>query len=105
MGWEERFSLCDDENGATLSTGTCSTTKAMNVRFPVRWQTSLDHIGDAGEVHSSGDNIGGDQDRTASSTELVGSLGTPALGDTSVKCVDTWQTADLRQDVGVEIDQ
>jgi hypothetical protein len=75
---------CDDQPALALLASTTSTAETVDVRLAVARETDLDDVGDVGKVHSTGCDVGGEQDARLACAEVVRGASTLGLRELGV---------------------
>lgn len=102
---EPGLGLGDDEDAPAVGFRTGGSAQTVDVALLVKRDADLENSGDAGEIHASGNDVGGDEDGSASIAEVVGDLGTLALGDAAVQDGDGRETGHVGENVSVKVGQ
>ena len=74
-----------EQDGLALATGTAGTADTVNVGFGIVRNVVVHHVGDALDVQTTGDYVGGDQDVQLALTQLVDGTLTQLLRDVTVQ--------------------
>ena len=74
-----------EQDGLALATGTTGTADTVNVGFGVVGDVVVHHVGDALNVQTTGNHVGGDQDVQLALTQLVDGTLTQLLRDVTVQ--------------------
>lgn len=74
----------NDKPALARLVGSAGTSETVNVLLPVGGRVGLDDVGNVGEIHASGGNVGGEEDTGTSVLELLGGTSSGALGELGV---------------------